>query len=95
MNNMVNNPMLALLNQSKGLSASTQTRNLSNVKNLINMAKSSRNPQAMLQQLISQNPQVQNVMQYVKDSGGDPKTAFYKMAEEKGVDPNEVLKMFQ
>ena len=59
------------------------------------MVKSSRNPQAMLQQLINQNPQVQNVMKYVNDNGGDPKTAFYKMAEEKGVDPNEVLKMFQ
>lgn len=59
------------------------------------MVKSSRNPQAMLQQLISQNPQVQNVMKYVNDNGGDPKAAFYKLAQEKGVDPNEVLKMFQ
>lgn len=93
MNNMMNNPMLALLNQSSGLSASA--RNLNNVKNLVNMVKNSRNPQAMLQQLINQNPQVQNVMKYVNDNGGDPKAAFYKMAEEKGVDPNEVLKMFQ
>ena len=59
------------------------------------MVKSSRNPQAMLQQLINQNPQVQNVMKYVNDNGGDPKAAFYKLAQEKGVDPNEVLKMFQ
>lgn len=93
MNNMMNNPMLALLNQSSGLSASA--RNLNNVKNLVNMVKNSRNPQAMLQQLINQNPQVQNVMKYVNDNGGDPKAAFYKLAQEKGVDPNEVLKMFQ
>lgn len=59
------------------------------------MVKNSRNPQAMLQQLINQNPQVQNVMKYVNDNGGDPKAAFYKLAQEKGVDPNEVLKMFQ
>lgn len=49
------------------------------------------NPQAMLNQMMSRNPQMQNIMQYVRDNGGDAKAAFYKMAKEMGVDPEEVL----
>ena len=54
-----------------------------------------RNPQAMLNQMMQNNPQYKQVMDYVNKNGGDPKTAFYKMAEEQGVNPDEILNMLK
>lgn len=54
-----------------------------------------RNPGAMVGQAMMNNPQMKQVMDYVNQNGGDPKTAFYKLAEEMGVDPEEVLKQLR
>ena len=48
----------------------------------------------MLNQMIGQNPQIKQVMDYVNANGGDPKTAFYKLAEERGINPDEFIKQF-
>lgn len=53
--------------------------------------KSIGNPQMMLNQMMGQNPQLKQIMDYVNANGGDPKAVFYKMAEEKGVNPNDIL----
>ena len=71
--------------------ALNQTK-LAPVKNMINMLRSSGNPQMMLNQMAAQNPQMKQVMDYINQNGGDPQRAFYKMAQERGVDPNEILK---
>ena len=80
------NPMLQNLNQSQ------INQSLAPVKNMLNMVRSAGNPQMMLNQMIGQNPQMKQVMEYINANGGDPKTAFYKLAQEKGVDPNEILR---
>lgn len=54
--------------------------------------KSVMNPQNMLNQTMMQNPQMKQVMDYVNQNGGDAKAAFYKLAGEMGVDPDEILK---
>lgn len=46
----------------------------------------------IVNQTIQNNPQIKQVMDYVNQNGGDPKEAFYKLAKEKGVDPDEILK---
>ena len=69
--------------------------NISQIMNMMNMVKNAGNPKAMLNSLISKNPQMKSVMDMVQQSGGDPKAAFYKMAEQKGVDPNTILQMLQ
>ncbi len=79
------NPMLAALNQSR----------VTPIKSMMQMLKSAGNPQMMLQQMMSQNPQLQNVMQYVNANGGNAKEAFYKLAKEKGVNPNDILQMLK
>ena len=86
---MAMNPMLQSLNQSR------LAQNLTPIKNMMNMVKSAGNPQMMLQQMISQNPQMKQVMDLVNQNGGDPKAAFYKMAEEKGINPDEILNMLK
>lgn len=45
----------------------------------------------MMNQIMANNPQYKQVMDYVKANGGDAKAAFYKMAEEKGVNPEDIL----
>ena len=65
---------------------------LGQAQQTIQMVKSCANPQEMITQLISRNPQVNQI---INQYGGDPKTAFYKYAEANGVDPNEILKMMR
>ena len=55
------------------------------------MLRGSGNPQMMLEQMMQSNPQMKNIMNYINQNGGDPKQAFYKMAQEKGIDPNQIL----
>ena len=62
---------------------------------MMNMLKMANNPQAMLQAMIQRNPQLRNVMNYINQHGGDPQQAFYDMAKEKGINPDEILKMLQ
>lgn len=41
--------------------------------------------------MTSQNPQLAQAIKYVNDNGGDAKAAFYKLAKEKGVNPQSIL----
>jgi hypothetical protein len=46
------------------------------------------NPIGMLQNM----PQYRQAMDLVQQSGGDAQAAFYKLAQQRGVDPNEILR---
>jgi D-arabinose 1-dehydrogenase-like Zn-dependent alcohol dehydrogenase len=59
---------------------------------IFEMAQVMQNPQAVVGQMMGNNEQLQQVMQYIREHGGDPKSAFYELAKEKGVDPFGVLK---
>lgn len=59
------------------------------------MVRGAQNPQAMLQSMVNQNPQMQQVMNLIRQSGGDPKNAFYALAKQKGIDPNQILNMLR
>ena len=79
----------------QALKSSPINNNLSQIKQMMNMVRSAGNPQAMIQSMSQSNPQMQQVMDIINQSGGDPKAAFYKMAEEKGVDPEQVLSLLR
>lgn len=55
----------------------------------MNLAKSSNNPNAFIQNLINTNPQVKQIMSMNK---GNLKDVYYDMAKQKGVDADELLK---
>lgn len=38
---------------------------------------------------------MKQVMDIIKQAGGDPKKAFYYLAEQKGVDPDEIINMLK
>ena len=62
---------------------------------MFNTVKSASNPQAMLQNMAQNNPQLRQVMDMINKSGGNAKQAFYNMAQEKGVNPDEILNMLK
>lgn len=83
------NPMLQNLNQSR------LAQNLTPIKNLMSTIKNAGNPQMIFQQMMSRNPRIQQVVQYINDNGGNAEKAFYKLAAEKGINPNEILQMLK
>lgn len=70
----------------------TTANTLGQVKQMIQTIKASGNPQMMVNQMLSRNPQIN---QLINQYGGDPKTAFYKYAEANGIDPDEILNMMK
>ena len=68
----------------------TTSQNLS----LINLAKS-KNPEQALQVLAQSNPQIRSTLEYIQQSGKSPKELFYDMAKQKGIDPEEIIKMLK
>ena len=73
------NPILSLLTQENDISK------------VVDSIKSAPDPNAMIQNMAMTNPQVKQAMDIVKQYG-DPKTAFYAIAKQKGIDPQSILK---
>ena len=66
---------------------------MAKVKQMANAVKMARDPQAALSGMIGNNPHLQQVMNVVRQHGNDPMRAFREMAEENGLDPDEILSM--
>ena len=66
--------------------------NLAKARQLINSIKAMRNPQSVVMNAINQNPEIKS---FVESAGGDYKKAFYAMAQQKGVNPDDILNMMK
>lgn len=66
----------------------------SRVRQMFDMVKSSKNPQQMVMNMMSQNPQMKPVIDTLK-SGGNPKAMFYQVCKSKGIDPEQILSMMK
>lgn len=62
---------------------------------LINLFKSSKNPQQLIMNMAQTNPQARQILDMVSKSGQSPKDLFYTLARQKGVDPNQILNMLK
>lgn len=63
-------------------------------KNILRTLQGINNPMAMrqqLQQMMAGNPAYNQVMQIVQGAGGDAKKAFYDLAQQNGVDPQQII----
>ena len=83
------NQLFQQLNQSSSAQQSNQMIDI--IKQRYQQCQMMTNPIAYLQTI----PGMKNVLNAVQQSGGDPKQLFYKLAEEKGVDPNIILNKFK
>lgn len=75
---MAVNPILQMINGQANNSSPLGT--LSSLRN-------SSNPQELLKSM----PQYQQAVNYVNQNGGDPRTAFYNLAAQRGINPNDIL----
>ena len=66
-------------------------QNIAPIKRMMNMVQTASNPQAMLNQMLQNNPQYKQIINAINANGGNLQKAFYQMAKEKGVDPNTIL----
>lgn len=62
---------------------------------LINQIRNSPDPNGAMQQLMMNDPSVQNAVNYIHQNGGNAKAAFYNMAAAKGIDPESILKFLR
>lgn len=58
--------------------------NVQQLKGMIGMMRNIQNPQALLEQMFRNNPNLMQAVEYVKQNGGDPKSACESLAKEKG-----------
>lgn len=49
----------------------------------------------MLNMLAQNNPQLRQVMDVVQKSGGDPQKAFYALAKQMGINPQQILDLLK
>ena len=83
------------MNQQNGSLLNSNLQQIKQIKQAFNTLKTAKNPNMLLQQMIQNNPNIKGVMNYINQNGGDAKAAFYKMAEERGINPNQIIKMLQ
>lgn len=77
------------------LGKSNMSQTLQPVRQMMNMVRAAQNPQAMLNQLIMNNPQLKQVMDIVQKHGGDPMKAFREEAAAAGMNPDEIMGMLK
>ena len=65
------------------------------IKQMMNTVRMARDPQAAMMGMVQGNPHLQQVMEAVRQHGNDPMKAFREMAEENGLDPDEILNMIR
>ena len=83
------NSLYQQLNQQGNLSS------LNNIKNLMKTLQGASNPSQMIMNMASSNPQLKDVLTLVQNSNMSPKDLFYKLAKERGVNPDDILSQLQ
>ena len=81
--------MVEMSNPLFGLLGAKSNPFMDRVRNAGQAIRAMKDPQAYAQQMIQQNPQLQEVL---RKYNGDPRAAFNAVAKQMGVDPNEVMR---
>ena len=66
-------------------------QSIQQIKNMMNMVQMSANPQMALQNIVNQNPNLQNILNLAGSNGANLQQIFYNMAKQKGVNPEDVI----
>ncbi len=70
---------------------SITNQKLSTPKNNLKALLNSNNPQSFIQNILKNNPQAQNLINLMNNSGLSPKDFFYQYARQNGVDPDQFI----
>ena len=85
----MSNPILEMLN------AKAPTQPSNDLVQMARMVRNSKNPQQAFQSMLQNKPQVRQIMDLVRSSNMSPKDLFYKAAQQRGVDPNQIINMLK
>lgn len=75
--------------------ANSTNSGINNILGLYNTLRGTSDPMKTIQSMAQTNPMIKEAMDYVQSNGGDMKSAFYKLAEQRGIDPNNILNMIR
>lgn len=87
------NPIMEMLRKKSPVSQQPSQNN--GLVQAYKMLSSMQNPNAAIQTLMQRNPMMQQAMQLINSSNMSPKDLFYSMAQQQGVDPEQILNMFK
>ena len=62
---------------------------------MMEMLKSAQNPQAMLNQMMMNNPKLKEVMGIVNQYGGDPNKALEEVSRQYGITPQDIYDLMK
>ena len=48
-----------------------------------------------MQNMLTNNPQYQQILNLLRENGNDPQKAFYALASKMGINPNDILSMLK
>ena len=89
------NPILEQINNGSKTTAMNNTYQLKQqiqpAKQALRQIMSLSNPQAMMNQMLMNNPKVQQALSFIKQTGNNPQEAFINLAKQKGIDPQEFM----
>ena len=85
----MNNPLL------NGVPQNNLLQNLSQIKQMWGMLKNMGNPQALISQMVNNNPNMAEIQKLIQQNGGDAEKAFRNKAQELGVDPDEIINILK
>ncbi len=68
---------------------------LMQIKQMFNAVKMAQNPQLALNQMISNNPQLKQVMGIINDNGGDIDKTVRTVAEQNGFTPEDLMELLK
>ena len=68
---------------------------LGQIKQMMGMVRAAGNPEAMINQLMMNNPQLKEVMDIVNQYGGDPGKALKETAKQMGIDENDIIDLLR
>ena len=67
-----------------------QNLNQNKIIQMVQTIKAMKNPEMMIKQM----PQYKEIENLIKENGGDAKSAFYNLANQMGIDPDEIINLF-
>ena len=81
--------------QQLGAKAVQSNPNFAQIKNLMSAARGAKDSEAIMKQMIANNPQYQQAYTQMKQEGGTLKEVFMNRAKALNADPDEIINMLK
>lgn len=83
--------MMQMLSAGTASPTAGMLANVKKIKETITMLKNAKNPQALMMSI----PGGKEAAEYIKNCGGDPRKALEQLAQERGIDIEQIMSMLK